>query len=918
MHTVRLLAIGLIILGCGGLWWVSSRDGATRSRVAEARYENASVVVVTFDTTRADRFGCYGSTAGLTPHIDALADEGILFEQAQAVAPVTLPSHASMFTGLYPTHHGVRNNGTFSLGDEFETLAQVYSGQGYATGAFVSAQVLVKRYGLDTGFDIYDDDLSQGLKVGHAMVPSRRGNLSLAAAVEWLDSVSPDQPVFLWLHLYDPHAPYDPPPEYRDRFPSDVYGAEIAFADHQVGQLVDTLKRTGRYDNTVLTVIGDHGESLGEHGEATHAILLHQATIHVPWILRPPGGIRPVRIAEPVSGVDLAPTLAAMTAAPVPNSGTSDGRALVARGAGAIEAERDIYYEAMLPMFQYGWSSLRGIRRNQWEIIVGTRSELFNLARDPRELTDQAASEPLELEYLQKRIDQIIAADDRTDDDALLEVRPSERQALAALGYVTTSTAPRRQPLDPRDTISGHVNLERSRALMASGRSDEALFEIEKMIAGDPENITALALKGQALLALGQSSEAEAVMAEILDLDPQNSEAVATLCGIEMQRQNFDRVVELANIGRSTRAAFGVFDAWEAKALLAMNRPEVAEEVVQTALRNLPDDSDLLLVRATLESRRGAADQAEASLRQAVANDPYHKAARNRLGQLLLGSDRSEEAIEVYNDLLTISPGDTEALHAIGTIILRSNPVGALPYLEEAARLAPGRTLHLTSLGIAYIQCNRIGEAEATLRRALDIDPGNHEIQNNLGITLVRQGKFQEAIAAFDAILEAQPDYIQARNNLAIALGESGQIEGAEREARKALAQNPVYVDAMLTLAAALHHQGRQAEEAEVLTMALHEMPDRSDIRLRVAVARAGSGDCERAIPLFEAILAEDGTGVMPLDAHLAAGRCFETAGSIEMALRQFEEAAGRASQGPARDEATEGVRRLSLKLEGK
>jgi len=918
MRLVRPVAIALIALGCVGLWWSMFRDRDRSSEVAATSYNHASVVVVTIDTTRADRFGCYGSTAGLTPNIDALADEGILFEQAQAVAPVTLPSHTSMFTGLYPTHHGVRNNGTFSLGEEFETLAQTMSTQGYATGAFVSAQVLVKRYGLDAGFDVYDDDLSQGLKVGQTMVPSRRGTVTLAAATEWLDTISPDQPVFMWLHLYDPHAPYDPPPEFRHKFPADVYGAEIAFADQQVGKLVDTLKRLGRYDDTVITVIADHGESLGEHGEATHAILLHQGTIHVPWIVRPPGGIRPVRIAEPVSGVDLAPTLAHMTGVPVPNSDISDGRALFSRTEGPVEPDRDIYFEAMLPMYQYGWSDLRGLRQDDWEIIVGTRSELFNLARDPRELLDQAAAEPLQLEYLQQRIDRIIAADDTVDSDSRLEVRPSEREALAALGYVTTSTKPRRKPLDPRDKVSGHVNLEQSRALMASGRPDEALADIEKMLADDPENITALALKAQAFLVLGRSTEAEAVLAEILDLDSQNSEAVAALCGIEMQRRNYDRVIELAEIGRSTRSAFGVFDAWEARALLSMGQPDKAEDVVRTAMQSMPDDPDLLVVRATLDLRRGETEPAEIALRQAIATDPYHKPARNRLGQLLVESDRPQEAIAVYEDLLRISPGDSEALFTIGSILLQSNPVEALPYLEEAVRLAPGRTLNLTTLGIAYIQCNRFNEAEATLRRALDVDPDNHETLNNLGITLARQGKNDEAIRVFNSILEEQPEYIQARNNLAIALGESGHIQEAEREARKALARKPDYVDAMLTLAAALHHQNRQAEEAEVLANALRQMPDRTDIRIRTAVAFAGSGDCESAIPLLEAILAEKGTEPLPLDAHLAAGRCFEAAGSIDLALRQFEEAASRATTGPARDEATEGVKRLSLKLENK
>jgi arylsulfatase A-like enzyme len=312
LRPAKIAGVALILAGAVALA-LSIRVGRSPAPPTSlGSHPDASVVIVTLDTTRADRLGCYGSTAGTTPVLDGLAAEGVVFENAQSVAPVTLPAHSSMMTGLSPIKHGVRNNGMFVLSDELETLAEVFSANGYATGAFVSAQVLARRYGLTQGFDVYDDDLSKSRKFGQTMVPSRRGGLTLEAATAWLETVPSDRPVFLWLHLYDPHAPYDPPPEFRARFPGDPYGGEIAYADSVVGDLLATLEESGRLSDTVFTVLGDHGEGLGEHGEATHGFLLHQATIHVPWILRAPGMTGPSRVVDPVSIVDLAPLLTAM------------------------------------------------------------------------------------------------------------------------------------------------------------------------------------------------------------------------------------------------------------------------------------------------------------------------------------------------------------------------------------------------------------------------------------------------------------------------------------------------------------------------------------------------------------------------------------------------------------------------------
>jgi Flp pilus assembly protein TadD len=550
----------------------------------------------------------------------------------------------------------------------------------------------------------------------------------------------------MWIHLYDPHAPYDPPTEFREKHPADAYGAEIAFVDDLVGKLISTLKTTGRYGSTVLTVIADHGEALGEHGEQTHAILLHQATIHVPWILRVPKHEKGMRFPFPVGSVDLAPTLAWLTDIPTPNADFVDGRSLLEMSPIETQENRNLYYEAMLPMYQYGWSSLRGLRNGRWEVISGTRDEVFNLQRDPRELVNVADAENLELQSLRAKLDTFIDEDNVVDDDSLLEVQPSERQALAALGYVTTSSAPRREGLDPRDMIRGHVQLENSRSLVAAGRFADALAGIDAMLSDDPENLAALALKAHAQIELGDLNDADTTLRKILDLDPKNSEAVAGLCRIEMQRGHPDKAIELARFGASTRSPFGVFGALEARALMTQQRFSDAERVVDKALDHLPDDPDLLSVRAALFARAGKSAEAEAALRRAVSSAPYHRQCRRQLGQLLMDSGRRQDAIEIYENLLTISPGDAEALFAVGTILLPTSPSDAVPYLEEAARIAPGKAVNLMSLGVVYIQTNRASEAESALRRAIELEPDNPQIKNNLAIALIQKGDGTQAV----------------------------------------------------------------------------------------------------------------------------------------------------------------------------
>jgi tetratricopeptide (TPR) repeat protein len=915
MRLTKIAGIALAIAGALGLW-VSTRGGRT-PEIPESigTFPGASVVMVTLDTTRADRIGCYGSTAGLTPFLDSLAQHGIVFENAESVAPITLPAHTSMMTGLYPIKHQVRNNGMFVLGDDIETLAEVFSEHGYATGAFVSAQVLVSRYGLNQGFDVYDDDLSQAQKTGQSTVPSRRGNMTLASAKRWLATVPKNKPVFLWLHLYDPHAPYDPPGSFRARFPNDPYGGEIAFADSVVADLVATLQESGRLDDTVLTVLADHGEGLGEHGENTHGFLLHQATIHVPWILTTPATAEPIRVVEPVSTVDLSLLLTSLVDLRAPNSDRNDGRLPFGAGGGSPSA-RALYFETLLPMYQYGWSELRGVRSGDWELHAGTRKELFNMAADPRQLTNIAEKEPLELENTSTLLDEFIQEDQGLDVNAALELSPAEREALEALGYMANTSPTRRNPPDPRDLVAGHVQVERAQYYMETGEYEEALASIDKMLERDPENLAALSLKGNIYMAMGDFDQAEETFKRCLEIDPANSDVVMGMCRLETLRGRYERVIELAHLGRETRAPFGMFDAIESRALAALGRDDEADALLADALAKSPDDPDLLTAQAERLIVQGRTTEAEAALTHAVATSPFHQRARRLLGQLLVENGRSQDAVEVYKQMLRIQPDDAETHFAIGLVLLDSDPTAALPYLEEASRLAPSRSRFLTTLGIAYLKSGRQSEAEATLRRAIALSPDDPSIRNNLGIVLVQTGRFQEAVQELTTLLDANPSFFAARNNLAIALAESGDLVRAEREVRQSLESDPDYLDAQLTLAAILDRAGRLDEEFVVLQRAFELSPDRVDIRNRCALSAALVGRCDRTLELVGDDV--NNPDMMIADLNLAVAKCLEREGRDELALRHFEQAARKSRPGTLRSEAQDGIQRLGLHLKGR
>jgi arylsulfatase A-like enzyme len=422
-----------------------------------------NLLVITLDTTRADRLGAYGYSVQ-TPSIDRLAEEGVLFEQAASPAPLTLPAHGSLFTGRFPPSHGVRGNGGFFTDADHVTLAEVLRDRGFETGAFVGAYVLDATWGLNQGFSTYDDGFEPADKwrgIGNLRRPADR---VVDAALDWLGTASAAR-FFAWVHFYDPHAPYDPPEPYRTMHADSPYVGEIGFMDAQIGRLLRFFDDRGLLDRTIVVVIGDHGESLGDHDEQTHGFFVYESAIRVPFIIRTPhAALRGRRISDPVRTVDVMPTVLRLLQLPEPPA--TEGTSLIPLMTGAAtRLGLGGYSEALLPRHAFGWSDLRSFRSGRYKLIAAPRPELYDLAVDPQETTNLYGARPRvgerlmnELDALEQRFE---AASTAT---APISIDPAQAARLASLGYVSGARTPRttrnREGLaDPKDKVGEYNTL---------------------------------------------------------------------------------------------------------------------------------------------------------------------------------------------------------------------------------------------------------------------------------------------------------------------------------------------------------------------------------------------------------------------------------------------------------------------------
>jgi arylsulfatase A-like enzyme/Tfp pilus assembly protein PilF len=628
---------------------------------AAQRTSRPNVLLVTLDTTRADRIGAYGYTLAETPVLDRLAREGVRFDDATAQSPLTAPAHAALLTGQYPGRLGIRNNASSPIPDSAVTLAESLRGAGYRTGAFIGAFVVDRAYGFAQGFDVFDAAFTgfrQEIK-GQVQRPAKE---VVDPALEFIAAAPANAPFFAWVHLYDAHTPYDPPPPYNVKFAKRPYDGEIAYADAQVGRLVSALRAAGTLDRTIVAVVGDHGEALGDHGEEDHGIFLYEAVTRVPWIMRLPNGERAgAVVAEQIRQVDLTPTILDLAGAA--SNARTDGESLapVIRGTGRRDPPPS-YTESWYPQLHFGWSRLRALRVGEWKYIAAPKPELYDLRTDRAERrnvigerSSVASRMAGELEAIERSFGgAATAATPQPDAETIARLR--------SLGYIGLAAPPSGGTgPDPKDRIGA---MREFRALLTGATSD---------------------LKAR------RHDAALAKLKKALALNERAYDAHVLLGSVWQEKGDLERAIGEFDAAAILNPVMAAPHVLAAEAYLASDHLQRAMERADKAAALEPDSGEVASLRGKIFERAGRGNEALAAYQRAIAVNPSDTPTRGRLVGVAMNLGRHDVAEPQLRLLLKLKYQPARTHFALGKLAeARGDRAAAAAEYRRALALEPG------------------------------------------------------------------------------------------------------------------------------------------------------------------------------------------------------------------------------------
>ncbi|RPJ01903.1 MAG: hypothetical protein EHM31_04555 [Candidatus Aminicenantes bacterium] len=669
---------------------------------AKKGVEKPNVILVTLDTTRADHLGAYGSTTARTPNLDALARRGVVFEQAASASPLTLPAHSTIMTGMYPTFHGVRVNGNTALSDGQTTLAEVFSRRGYRCGAFIGAFVLDGRWGLKQGFEHYDDqfDLNKYKHIDLGAI-QRPGNVVMDAALAWLESRK-GGPFFSWIHLYDPHTPYEPPEPYLSEYAAGglagLYAGEIAYMDEQIGRLSAWVAGAGLDESTVIVLIGDHGEGLGSHGEGTHGYFAYDYALHVPFIIVPPfAELRGKRVPSQVRSADIFPTVLAL--AGIAPEGETQGLSLVPAmfRPGGGGPEMPAYGESMSPNIQFGWSPLQVLRTSRFKYIGAPRAELYDISQDPEERLNLVEEMPGVAREMKAGLEKLIEETSRgAPEPQAANLDKDTMERLTALGYVGAPVAARKASgpagtlADPKDKFQVFQKVTAAGELVLGEKYAEAATLLEAALAENPGIPQALLALSTCYGELGKKAEARSMLDLVLKEDPKNLQALISLANILLDERKDDDVIALCKQAlsvdeRNTQALLILGEVYMGRLEFAQALPyfELAVEVQPKV-----DRSRFNLAACLIGLRQY--DRAEPILLEVIEGSPKWPLAYFNLGLLYEEGGRLDEARAAYAREVEAYPGEFKARFNLGKLLFKlGDRAGSLAEMREIVKITP-------------------------------------------------------------------------------------------------------------------------------------------------------------------------------------------------------------------------------------
>jgi len=871
-HILSILFLVLFSIGCYPKSVAKNTIALPESGKKQAVQQPNNVLLISIDTLRADHLGCYGYQGIDTPHIDQLAEEGILFPSCYTTVPITLPSHSTLMTGQYPLMHGVRDNGTFRLDEESVTLAEIFKARGYQTAAFIGAFVLDSRFGLNQGFDVYNDRMDSNRETPEILYEEKRAGEVIEDALEWLTQPR-ETPFFLFIHCFDPHAPYNPPAQYKaqnqvcgqggNSHVIPCYDGEIVYVDTCLGNLFQKMKELGVYDNTLICFTADHGESLSEHGEPSHGIFVYDSTLHIPLIIRSPHAVSGGKICQyQVNNTCIAPTILELSGIEQPNSPSAmQGRVLFSLSSegtsfllkSEIQSDEPLYCESYFPFYNHHWSPLEGVRTAEWKYIKAPKPELYHLTEDPQEIRNLYAQRKDQVRRMEKLFYKLKNTYS-TDEDKFLKSKKisldeDTRKRLESLGYVWTAPTEHYKEHkgdypDPKDMVITLTFFNVAAYHYIRGEYDQALFHFQKCLEINPQDVFGHFMMGFIYQKIGEFEKAHNEFLECVRIDPAYVNGYVHLGGIyyklgqlDTARQYLEKALQLDPDTIEAYRNLGVL-------YFSVHDYDKAIDAYEEALKRDPDCTDILYDLGNIYFAKKDYPSALRCFQKAVGLNPRYIDVHNGLANIYLVQGNIEEAKEHIEYALTLDsqkvdthlnlaelyiyqneydlarheiilakesdPNIAKIYNCLGTIAIKeSDYKKALPQFERALQLEPNSAEIYYNLGISYSNLNEIDRAIKAFEQSITLDPENSKAYFNLGIIFHRQHDISQAIEKYKSALALKPDNIEVLFQLGLANQEAGNIDQSVAIYKKIIARDEHHLKARIKLSLAYFAQGQ-------------------------------------------------------------------------------------------------------------
>ncbi len=710
-----LLVVVVLTLVAVAIWFVCVRTGSDQ----EIRH----IILISIDTCRADRLSCYGFNAKTTPNIDALAEEGVIFNRVAAPAPLTLPSHSSIMTGTIPPYHGVRDNDQFQLGQYNLTLAEILQARGYTTGAVVGSFVLDSQFGLDQGFDSYDDTFEEVLEDQPQI--QRRGGEVTRQGLKWLGEHK-DEDFFLFLHYFDPHGEYNAPEPFASDPRFGAYAAEVAYADHCIGKIFDELKRLKLYDGALIIVTSDHGESLGEHQEETHSYFIYQSTIRVPLIFKLPGKNKGRRIDDFVGLVDIMPTTLALTGIDIPSPVHGQDLSRYFQQEQYSQQDRYIYCESLNPT-RYGCAGLRSVISYPWQYIHTSRAELYNLQQDPKQENNVIAQNTQQAEVMKKHLKNILSRQSRDDTRAsVLEIDDESVKKLESLGYISSGevndsfeTVSDRE--DPKDFLPLYEIQRQVKDFIRVKMYDKARQGAVELVEARPDNADFRLLLGQVAFEQNDFAEAITQLSRSARIRPDDHKAYLRL-GEVYFKQNLQDLA-IAEFQKAIKLKPSV-DGYHRLAEIAMKQKKIDDALSYYQKVIEIDPTDIIAhhkLGLTCLSR-GQVSKAVYHFDQVLKGDNNNSNDHVYLAIAHAQLKNFEQAEKHFEEAIRIDPDNANAHGSYANTLLQQEKLElALKHFKNVARIRPMHFLPQSNIAMIYFRMGKMDQAIESLQQAINL-----------------------------------------------------------------------------------------------------------------------------------------------------------------------------------------------------